>query len=83
MQREVPPASLSRVSSYDALGSLMLGPLGLLLAGPAAEVVGPHRALVGCGVVMLVTTLFALGFPGVRNLRAPVDAELPVVASGT
>ncbi|HEY1487079.1 MAG TPA: MFS transporter, partial [Micromonosporaceae bacterium] len=29
MQREVPPAALSRVSSYDALGSLMFGPIGL------------------------------------------------------
>ena len=26
MQREIPPAALSRVSSYEALGSLMLGP---------------------------------------------------------
>jgi MFS family permease len=83
MQREVPAASLSRVSSYDALGSLMLGPLGLLLAGPAAESIGPHRALVWCGVVMVVTTLFALAFPGVRQLRAPGSTEVPpVLASG-
>jgi MFS family permease len=83
MQREVPAASLSKVSSYDALGSLMLGPLGLLLAGPAAESIGPHRALVWCGVVMVVTTLFALAFPGVRQLRAPGSTEVPpVLASG-
>jgi hypothetical protein len=71
MQREIPPAALSRVSSYDALGSLMLGPLGLVLAGPAAESFGPHPALIGCGVVMVLTTLFALCFPGVRQLEAP------------
>lgn len=71
MQREIPPAALSRVSSYDALGSLMLGPLGLILAGPAAESFGPHPALIGCGIVMVVTTLFALSFPGVRSLTAP------------
>lgn len=82
MQREIPPAALSRVSSYDALGSLMLGPLGLLLAGPAAESVGPHAALIGCGVVMVGTTAFALCFPGVRRLRAPGGTEVPpVVAS--
>lgn len=81
MQREVPAASLSRVSSYDALGSLMLGPLGLLLAGPAAESIGPHRALLWCGVVMVVTTLFALSFPGVRQLRAPGGTTVqPVLA---
>lgn len=70
LQREIPPQALSRVSSYDALGSLMFGPVGLLLAGPAAERFGPHRALVGCGVVMVLTTLFALCSPGVRGLTA-------------
>lgn len=70
MQREVPPEALSRVSSYDALGSLMLGPIGLLLAGPAAAVFGAHTALVGAGVISLLTTVFALGFPEVRRLRA-------------
>lgn len=70
MQREVPPEALSRVSSYDALGSLMLGPIGLLLAGPAAAMFGAHTALVGAGVISLLTTVFALGFPEVRRLRA-------------
>lgn len=70
VQQEVPPESLSRVSSYDVLGSMALGPLGLVLAGPAADAFGPHPALVGCAVVMGVCTVFALCFPGVRNLRA-------------
>ncbi|WP_406832039.1 MFS transporter [Pedococcus sp. KACC 23699] len=71
MQRLIPAASLSRVSSYDAMGSLMLGPLGLVLAGPAAEHFGAHRALLVCGGVMILTTLGALASPGVRNLVAP------------
>lgn len=70
MQNEVPPESLSRVASYDALGSLMLGPLGLLLAGPATLAFGVHASLIGAGVVSLATTLFALGFPEVRRLEA-------------
>ncbi len=72
MQHEVPAESLSRVASYDALGSLMLGPIGLLLAGPAATLFGPHRALIGTGVVSIATTVFALAFPEVRRLRARV-----------
>lgn len=79
MQHEVPAESLSRVASYDALGSLMLGPVGLLLAGPAAAVFGPHPALIGTGVVSVTTTLFALGFPEVRRLRAR-HAPLPELA---
>jgi hypothetical protein len=74
MQREIPPAALSRVSSYDALGSLMFGPIGLLWAGPAAVLIGPRPALVGCAVIVGITTLAALLAPGVRNLRAPDDA---------
>jgi hypothetical protein len=72
MQREIPPDSLSRVSSYDALGSLMFGPVGLLIAGPVAVAIGPKPALLGCAAIVVISTLAALLSPGVRNLRAPV-----------
>lgn len=70
MQAEVPPESLSRVASYDALGSLMLGPIGLVLAGPAILAFGVNAALIGTGVIMIGTTLAALSAPEVRRLRA-------------
>ncbi|MGV9772003.1 MFS transporter [Streptosporangium sp. NPDC003464] len=79
MQREIPPESLSRVSSYDALGSLMFGPIGLLVAGPLAILIGPEPALLGCAAVVVLTSLAALLSPGVRNLRAPEPAEEPEV----
>lgn len=83
MQREVPAESLSRVSSYDALGSLMFGPIGLMLAGPVAQLAGTRTALLGCGVLVVVSTLAALLSPGVRNLRAPVaPSPAPAPASG-
>ncbi|MBT2235323.1 MFS transporter [Nonomuraea sp. NEAU-A123] len=72
MQREIPPESLSRVSSYDALGSMMFGPIGLMLAGPVANLVGTRAALLGCAALVVLSTLAALLSPGVRNLRAPV-----------
>jgi hypothetical protein len=72
MQREVPAESLSRVASYDALGSLMFGPIGLMLAGPAAAVIGPQAALIACGILIVLSTCAALLSPGVRNLRAPM-----------
>jgi hypothetical protein len=71
MQREIPAAVLSRVSAYDMLGSLMFGPIGLLLAGPAAVLVGARVALIGCGVVILTTTAAALMSRDVRTLTAP------------
>ena len=79
MQREVPAESLSRVASYDALGSLMLGPVGLLLAGPATALFGVHTALIGAGLVSIATTVFALCFPDVRRLRSRNPAPSDIV----
>ena len=69
MQREVPPEALSRVSSYDALGSLMLMPVGLLLAGPSVDVIGVNAALLITAAVTVVASVAALCSPGVRNLE--------------
>lgn len=74
LQREVPPEALSRVSSYDALGSLVLGPLGLVLAGPAADHFGVHPVLIFCGIVIAVAATAALCVPAVRNLRSGTSA---------
>ncbi len=70
MQNEVPPEALSRVASYDALGSLMLGPVGLLLAGPATLAFGVHLPLLVTGLLAFATMSFALAFPEVRQLRS-------------
>nr|BFE85010.1 hypothetical protein GCM10020093_076110 [Planobispora longispora] len=64
MQREIPAEALSRVSSYDALGSLMFGPIGLLVAGPLAIVIGPENALIGCAAIVLLSCFAALLSPG-------------------
>jgi len=70
MQDEVPPESLSRVASYDALGSLMLGPVGLMLAGPAILAFGVHASLIGTGLFATAVTAMALLSPEVRQLRS-------------
>lgn len=80
MQAEVPPESLSRVASYDALGSLMLGPLGLVLAGPAILAFGVEASLIGTGVIMIAVTFAALCAPEVRSLRArPVARDAGIL----
>ena len=69
LQRNVPDVLLSRVSSYNWLGTIALSPLGFALAGPAAQVVGPSAVLLfGAGFAVLSTlALFAVG--DVRRLR--------------
>jgi MFS family permease len=75
MQREIPIESLSRVSSYDALGSLALGPVGLLLAGPSVAAIGVDHALLVCAGVTVLASLAALCSPGVRHLRWSTPAS--------
>ena len=45
LQRHIPAESLSRVASYDWFGSYAFYPLGLVLWGSVAGVVGLHEAL--------------------------------------
>jgi hypothetical protein len=69
-QRQVPEASRSRVSSYDALGSFVLIPLGSALAGPVASLVGVSATLIGSGVVSLVCIAIVIAQPSVWAIRA-------------
>jgi hypothetical protein len=76
MQREIPDEVLSRVSSYDAFGSLAFAPLGLLVAGPVAAAVGTGPALLGCAALVVLSTAAALLSPRVRSLRAADPATV-------
>ncbi|MFF2960385.1 MFS transporter [Streptomyces sp. NPDC057963] len=81
IQREVPEEALSRVSSYDWFGSLAFAPLGLLVAGPAADAWGTDRMLFACGALIVAATLGALLVPQVRTLRAPARAGRPTAVN--
>jgi hypothetical protein len=69
MQQEIPPAMLSRVSAYDALGSFALAPLGAVAAGPLAATFGAEAVLAVGGVLVVLLTAAVLGIPEVRDLR--------------
>ncbi len=77
LQQHIPPDALSRVGSYDAIGSFMMMPVGLLAAGPAAGLIGVEAALWGCAALIVVPTGLALLSPQLRQLRsgAPAPAE--------
>jgi MFS family permease len=69
MQQQIPPDQLSRVYSYDALGSFVFIPLGAVVAGPVADLVGVTEALVGASAVIVVATALVLLIDEVRDLR--------------
>ena len=68
MQQEIPQEKLSRVASYDALGSFVLIPLGLAVAGPAAEVFGTRPTILGAAAISLTATLAVLLVRDVRTI---------------
>ncbi len=70
-QREVPEQAQSRVSSYDALGSFVLVPLGMAFVGPVAAVVGSTTALWLAVGVFAGATAVIVAIPSVRAIRAP------------
>lgn len=73
MQTHIPGDVLSRVSSYDALGSVVFVPIGLVVAGPLAAQIGIASAVWAATVLVGVATLAALAVADVRNLpRADV-----------
>lgn len=81
IQREVPEEVLSRVISYDWLGSLAFAPLGLLVAGPAADAWGTKQTLFACSALIAVATSAAVSAPQVRTLRAPTQAKGPAASA--
>ena len=62
-QQRVPEAARSRVSSYDALGSFVLIPLGTAAAGPIAGGIGVKETLIASGVITMATNLLVVAQP--------------------
>ena len=59
-QQQVPENARARVSSYDALGSFVLIPLGTAIVGPVAGALGVRTTLIAAGVVVQVMNLAVL-----------------------
>jgi MFS family permease len=70
LQEHVPEQSLSRVSSYDWLGSFAFQPLGYLAAGSLAIAVGVGRTLLGSAVLILASSVVVALVPDIRRLRS-------------
>jgi len=69
MQQEIPPAMLSRLSSYDALGSFALAPVGTVVAGPLAGAYGTSAVLAAGAILVVLLTAAVLLVPEVRNMQ--------------
>jgi len=74
-QQQVPAEHLSRVSSYDALGSFVLIPVGSALAGPVASLIGIFPTLVASGLVSLACIAVVIAQPSVWGIRAATSGS--------
>ncbi len=70
MARNIPPARLARVSSYDALGSVMAMPIGAVIAGPIAAWAGVSATQYGAAALIVLASLLALIPRDIRTFRA-------------
>ena len=70
LQTQVPSESISRVSAYDALGSMMFGPIGLALAGPMLGLMSLQQAFLLAAAVALAAIIGGLIPRSVRMLTS-------------
>lgn len=68
LQRKVPRGVLSRVSSFDAMGSMMFRPIGLAIAGPLSFLFGITNFIYSLAVLSLVAVAAPLLSAEVRNM---------------
>jgi len=69
MAREVPREALSRVSSFDAMGTMLLRPVGLAIAGPLSMAIGLSNTLYALAIFSAVLILGMLATPIMRNMQ--------------
>ncbi len=76
LQTHIPSESISRVTSYDAFGSLFFTPLGLIIAGPITSKLGSAHTLQLFGVLWILIVLSPLLVRGVRDLSGQPPANV-------
>jgi predicted MFS family arabinose efflux permease len=67
LQERVPAEALSRVSSYDWLGSMAFLPLGYALVGPLAEWLGVEAVLIVGAALQLASVPVLLAMSSIRE----------------
>jgi hypothetical protein len=70
LQERIPRQALSRVSSYDWLGSIAFQPAGFALAGPLAGGIGVPATLLGSAAVQASACVAVSLSSSVRGLRS-------------
>jgi MFS family permease len=75
LQRHIPEHAISRISSFDWLGSVVFNPIGYVLVGPLSGAIGVPQTLALAGSLNLVFGVLLLSLRPIRSLpEFPTDA---------
>lgn len=69
LQQHIPSEALSRVDSLTWIASLVVFPVGLVIAGPIAAAIGVQNTLLGAAALAAIAITTVLSVRDVRELR--------------
>ena len=78
LQRNVPEHALSRISSFDWLGSVALNPIGYALIGPIAAALGTAETLAVAAILNIAVCISVVLVPSVRRVGMHEHAPVAV-----
>jgi MFS family permease len=78
MQQEIPSAKLARLSSYDAVGSFALMPIGYAVVGPIAATIGAGATFLATALITVAATALVFLSRDVRTLQRRRHAPEPL-----
>jgi len=68
LQRHIPEHAISRISSFDWLGSVVFNPIGYVLVGPLSGAIGVPQTLALAGSLNIIFGLLLLTLRPIRSL---------------
>jgi MFS family permease len=80
LQQRIPQTSLSRVSSYDWMVSLVFQPVAFAVVGPLADAIGEDTTLLLAAAIGLVAQVGAMLVPSIRGMRR-LELDQPAEAA--
>jgi MFS family permease len=83
LAERIPPAALSRVTAYDWMGSLAMVPLGYIVAGALAELVGARTVLAVGSLIGAAALALALSSRDLRGLSTHARQVADPATTGT
>ena len=79
LQTQVPQDKLGRVISIDGTLSMIISPLGSVIAGPIAELIGIQPLFLFCAILMIIFILSLYFFTGIRHIDYSIQIESKVL----